>query len=169
MDAVVIHPVAHGDGDDIVQAHLESRAYHHPWVTTFTDYAGFEVWFARAEAGEIAGFVARHSPSGGIVGLCTLSQIARGVFQSAYLGFHGMSAFARRGLMTHAVRLTARHAFGELGLHRIESNIQPDNLRSIALVQRVGFQKEGYSRRYLKIGGEWHDHERWALLADDPH
>jgi ribosomal-protein-alanine N-acetyltransferase len=57
--------------------------------------------------------------------------------------------------------------FGDLGLHRVEANIQPGNTRSIGLVQRLGFEKEGFSRRYLKVGGEWRDHERWALLAED--
>ena len=70
-------------------------------------------------------------------------------------------------LMTEAVRLAAAHAFGVLGLHRLEANIQPENLRSIALVKRLGFRLEGFSPRYLRIGGEWRDHERWALLAEE--
>ena len=69
--------------------------------------------------------------------------------------------------MTEAVRLTIAHAFAEIGLHRLEANIQPANRRSIALAKRVGFRKEGFSPRYLKIGGSWCDHERWALLADE--
>jgi ribosomal-protein-alanine N-acetyltransferase len=52
-------------------------------------------------------------------------------------------------------------------LHRLEANLQPDNYASRRLVQRLGFQQEGYSRRYLKMGGRWRDHERWAFLADD--
>jgi ribosomal-protein-alanine N-acetyltransferase len=59
------------------------------------------------------------------------------------------------------------HAFRELGLHRLEANIQPTNEPSRALVKRLGFRQEGYSPRYLKIDGEWRDHERWAVLADE--
>ncbi|MET0167931.1 MAG: GNAT family protein, partial [Vicinamibacterales bacterium] len=62
----------------------------------------------------------------------------------------------------HAV---IRHAFLSLKLHRLEANIQPGNTKSIALVRACGFAKEGYSLRYLKIGGRWRDHERWAILA----
>lgn len=77
-----------------------------------------------------------------------------------------MVGYARRGLMTEALRQTCAHAARELSLHRLEANIQPENHASIALVRRVGFQKEGYSPRYLKIGGAWRDHERWALLLE---
>jgi ribosomal-protein-alanine N-acetyltransferase len=77
-----------------------------------------------------------------------------------------MLSFARTGLMTEALRAAACYAFNDLGLHRLEANIQPDNLASIALVRRVGFKQEGFSPRYLRINGEWRDHERWALLAD---
>jgi ribosomal-protein-alanine N-acetyltransferase len=105
--------------------------------------------------------------SGGIVGVMNLSQIFRKGFQNAYLGYYGMITFARCGLMTQAVRLTANYAFDEIGLHRLEANVQPANLPSIALMQRVGFRKEGFSPRYLQINGVWCDHERWALLADD--
>ncbi len=63
--------------------------------------------------------------------------------------------------------LVLREAFGALRLHRVEANIQPGNLASIALVRRAGFSLEGRSRRYLKIGGRWCDHERWAILSED--
>jgi ribosomal-protein-alanine N-acetyltransferase len=69
--------------------------------------------------------------------------------------------------MTEGIRLVLRHIFGRQGLHRIEANIQPDNVRSAHLVERIGFRKEGFSPRYLKIRGRWRDHERWAILAEE--
>ncbi len=68
--------------------------------------------------------------------------------------------------MTEALRQAMALAFDDLGLHRLEANIQPGNVASIALVKRLGFKQEGFSERYLKIGGQWRDHERWALLSD---
>ena len=98
--------------------------------------------------------------------MVTLSEIVTGAFQNAYLGYYGMAALAGHGLMTEAVGLAAAHAFEALGLHRLEANIQPGNQRSLVLVRRLGFRLEGFSPRYLRVSGEWCDHERWALLAD---
>jgi len=69
--------------------------------------------------------------------------------------------------MTEALALALAVAFGRLRLHRVEANIQPGNIPSLALVRRAGFRREGLSRRYLRIARRWRDHERWALLAED--
>lgn len=102
-----------------------------------------------------------------IIGSVTLSQIFRGGFQNAYLGYYVGAAYARRGYMTEALQLMLQHAFQKLKLHRLEANIQPANVASIALVKRAGFSCEGFSRRYLKVCGRWRDHERWAIVAED--
>jgi ribosomal-protein-alanine N-acetyltransferase len=167
MSDISLKPVARKDAAELIRSNRESRAYHLPWVEPFTDAEGFGVWFDEIITGARIGLIARETTSGGIIGVVNLNQIFRKGFQNAYLGFYGMAAFAGRGLMTEAVRLAARYAFDEIGLHRLEANVQPGNARSLALVRRVGFRKEGFSPRYLKIGGVWCDHERWALLADE--
>jgi ribosomal-protein-alanine N-acetyltransferase len=96
-----------------------------------------------------------------------LNEIVRGAFLSSYLGYWTGVPFLRRGYATWGVRLCLRRAFEELGLHRVEANIIPGNVASLALARRCGFRKEGYSPRYLQIAGIWQDHERWAMTAED--
>ena len=106
-----------------------------------------------------------HRETGVIVGVINISNIVRGLFRSAYLGYYTFAGWERQGLMREALQATVRHAFGALKLHRLEANIQPGNAASIGLVTACGFAREGYSPRYLKIGGRWRDHERWAVIA----
>lgn len=167
MSVIQLGRVVRADAADLIAANLASQDYHLPWTTSFTDQAGFDNWFARGLTGPNVGLVAREVVSNKVVGVINISEIVAGAFQSAYLGYYGMVDFARTGLMTEALRAAADYAFSDLGLHRLEANIQPGNIASIALVRRVGFKQEGFSPRYLRINGEWRDHERWALLADD--
>ncbi len=155
------------DGPDLIQSNLQSRDLHRPWASPFIDEQGFQQWLELAGAENYAGMVARTVETGEIVGVVNISQIFMGAFQSGYLGYYGSIHCAGRGLMTQAVRAAVHFAFGQLGLHRLEANIQPDNVRSIQLVRRLGFRKEGFSPKYLKIDGQWRDHERWAILADE--
>jgi ribosomal-protein-alanine N-acetyltransferase len=166
QDHVTLSRVLPTDRAELIRANQDSRAHHLPWVEPFTDDAGFDAWFARSLIGPNVGLVAREIVSARIVGIVNISDIVLGAFHSAYLGYYGMAWCAGRGLMTQAVGLAVRHAFDTLGLHRVEANIQPGNTRSISLVRRLGFSREGFSPSYLRIGGEWRDHERWARLAD---
>ncbi|WP_241289266.1 GNAT family N-acetyltransferase [Burkholderia stabilis] len=167
MSLILLNRVSRSDATDLIAANRASRSHHLPWVDSFVDQAGFDQWFARCVTGPNVGLVARERVSGAVAGVVNFNEIVGGVFQSAYLGYYGMADFSRKGLMTDALREAIGVAFGELGLHRLEANIQPGNHASIALVRRLGFRKEGFSPRYLRIGGEWCDHERWALLADE--
>ena len=168
MSRVRLRQIARTDGPALVRSNLESQSYHLPWVTSFTDEVAFNIWFNQRLTGPHVSFLAIDGASDGIAGVVNISEIVAGAFQSAYLGFYGMAAYAGKGLVTEAVGEAIRFAFTDLGLHRLEANIQPANKRSIAAVKRLGFQLEGFSPRYLRIGGEWRDHERWALLADSP-
>jgi [ribosomal protein S5]-alanine N-acetyltransferase len=102
-----------------------------------------------------------------IAGQVALNEIIRGPLQQAFLGYWIARPYAGLGYMTFGIRLAIDHAFRTLGLQRVEANIQPHNLKSIAVVQRLGFRREGFSPRYLEIQGQRADHERWAILADE--
>jgi len=144
---------------------VESQNFHYPWVQpTSTD---FPQYIARCETDAFEGLWARRLEDDALVGVFNLSQIFRGGFCNAYLGFWASLHWKGRGLMREALELVLDETFGPLRLHRLEANIQPDNEPSRQLVKRVGFRLEGFSPRYLKLGGEWRDHERWAITAED--
>lgn len=105
--------------------------------------------------------------TGDLVGLINISEIVRGAFRSGYLGYYVFAPYQRQGFMLPGLSAAIARAFRKHGLHRLEANIQPGNRASIALVKRLGFRREGFSPRYLKIGGRWRDHERWALTVED--
>lgn len=167
MSSVSVLPVARSDADELIAANRASAKLHHPWAHPFTDSAGFDTYFESLDDTRMVGLIARDNSTDLAIGIFTLSEIVRGAFQSAYLGFYGLAGQVGRGLMTEALREALSFAFEELELHRVEANIQPENERSIALVKRAGFRKEGYSRKYLRIDGVWQDHERWAILAEE--
>lgn len=162
---VEVRPVRRGDAPRLIVLNRENVEYHLPWERPFTDQAGFDVSFDRSLVGAKMLLLALETSSGEPVGVFNVNDIVLGNFRSAHLGYWGYAHTGRRGLMTEALRAVVRIAFDELGLHRVEANIQPGNARSIALARRAGFAKEGFSPKYLFLDGAWRDHERWALLA----
>lgn len=105
--------------------------------------------------------------TGQLNGGVTLSNVRRGVTQSATLGYWVGAPYAGRGVMTNAVALLVPYIFEDLRLHRLEAATQPNNAASIRVLEKNGFQREGFARRYLKINGAWQDHVLFALLTDD--
>lgn len=158
----VIRPITAADAAAFTAAARASRQLHRPWVQPPSDAAAFERHLARFDGAAHHGFVVE--ADGELAGAINLTNIVKGAFCSGYLGYYAFTGFEGRGLMTQGLNAVVRHAFNDLGLHRVEANIQPDNAASIALARRCGFQLEGYSPKYLKIGGRWRDHERWARL-----
>jgi len=162
----VRHP-APGDEAAFLALSRASAAHHAGWVSPALTPEDFARKLERCKAENFEGLLVFRRQDDALMGEINLSQIVRGIFLSAYLDYQVGAPFARQGYMTEALHLALRHAFTTLGLHRLEANIQPGNAPSIALVRKVGFVKEGFSRRYLKIGGRWRDHERWAILRED--
>jgi ribosomal-protein-alanine N-acetyltransferase len=148
-----------------LEAVAGSRALHRPWISAPSTPADFQAYRKRmAQPGNYAYLVCRRD-TGEITGVINLTNVVMGAFRSGYLGYYAFAGQERRGFMRAGLAAVTAHAFGTLKLHRLEANIQPRNRASIALVRACGFKLEGYSPRYLKIGGRWRDHERWALLA----
>ncbi len=152
---------------EFLEASRRSHASLRRWVRPPLTAPGYRAYLRRLRGPAHEGHFVVLRSSGDLVGVVNLSEIVRGALQGAYLGYYAFAPHAGRGYMSEALRLVLGRAFGELGLHRVEANIQPGNTASRALVRRLGFRREGFSPRYLKVAGRWRDHERWALLADD--
>jgi ribosomal-protein-alanine N-acetyltransferase len=162
------------DSAAFIAAVRASRALHGDWVRAPSSAAAFAAYLRRfagvrsqhANATHIGFLVCRREDDLPI-GVFNLSEIVRGAFRSAYLGYYALAPHAGQGYMAEGLALTLRVAFWKLKLHRIEANVQPGNRRSVALVRAAGFAREGFSRSYVRIAGRWRDHERWAMLAED--
>jgi [ribosomal protein S5]-alanine N-acetyltransferase len=151
---------------EFIEAMSDSRGLHHPWVTAPADPESWRRYMKRLERDNEAGFLVRRSRDNAICGVINLNVITYEALCSAYLSYYAVQKLAERGYMKEGLQQVIDRAFGEMGLHRLEANIQPGNERSIRLVESLGFECEGYSPRYLMINGQWRDHERWAILAD---
>jgi ribosomal-protein-alanine N-acetyltransferase len=168
---VYLRPPRKSDAGAFLAAAHASRSLHGPWTRPPDDAARYAAFVARCAArGKLAthaGYLVLRREDDALVGVFNLSEIVRGAFCSAYLGYFGFAPHSGRGYMTEGMALVLDLAFRKLGLHRVEVNIQPTNTRSLRLARRIGLTREGYSRRYVKIAGRWRDHVRFAMLAED--
>jgi len=164
---VAVRMLERSDRAEFLRLAAESRDLHRPWTYPPERADQFEELFARSRRDDCVCLLACLRDSGDIAGVLIVSQMVRGAFQSAYLGYYAHQRHAGRGYMREAMLQTVDHAFGPLALHRLEANIQPGNRASVALARSAGFRLEGFSPRYLLIGGQWRDHERYAITADD--
>jgi ribosomal-protein-alanine N-acetyltransferase len=152
---------------EFLAAVARSRRLLRPWVYPPSTRAAYRIWLGRLTGPLHTGFLIVRRDSDALAGVVNVSEIVHGAFRSAYLGYYAFLPHAGQGYVTEGLRLALRRAFREIGLHRVEANIQPGNTPSLRLAQRLGFRREGYSPCYLRIGGRWRDHERWALLATE--
>jgi [ribosomal protein S5]-alanine N-acetyltransferase len=173
---VQLHPLRRRDAAEWSRLRLANEQWLAPWEPTSAIPWGSRhspaayramrrVIGRRARLGLTVPFAVR--VEGRLAGQVTLDNIVRGAMRSAHLGYWIDRAVAGRGLATIAVALVCDHAFGAVGLHRVQADIRPENLRSQRLVERLGFRQEGLLRRYLDIDGDWRDHLSYSLLAED--
>jgi [ribosomal protein S5]-alanine N-acetyltransferase len=148
-----------------LEAVAGSGALHRRWISAPATMADFRAYVTRMAKPANHAYLVCRRDTDEITGVINLTNVVMGAFRSGYLGYYAIAGQERRGYMRAGLKAVTAHAFGTLKLHRLEANIQPQNRASIALARACGFKLEGYSPRYLKIGGRWRDHERWAILA----
>ena len=172
---VYLRPPVAGDWRAWAELRAASRAFLEPWEPRWAEGALTRSAYRRRlrrqarEARDDTGysfFVFRRRDDA-LVGGVNLSNVQRGVAMSCSVGYWVGKDQARQGLMGDALGALMPFVFKKLALHRLEAACLPTNLASEGLLRKLGFQREGYARRYLRINGEWQDHLLFALLADD--
>lgn len=155
------------DCTEFTEMARKSERFHRGLMNPARTPEEFERFLQRIDNDQTESFLICRIEDDAIAGVITLSQIFHGAFQNAYLGYGLWDGFAGKGFMTDAIEMVLEFAFNDLDLHRVEANVQPHNAASIRLLERSGFVKEGFSEKYLNIGGLWRDHERWAIIREN--
>jgi len=163
-DIFVREPTLEDEAAFLAAMH-RSLSLHSSWIKSPQTAKDFSEYFKRYQQSNQKSFLVFYGNN--IVGVFDITEIVRGPFQSAYLGFYAVADYAGQGHMSAGLKIVLKKAFEEMALHRLEANIQPENVKSIRLVKNNGFRKEGFSPRYLKVSNEWRDHERWAITVED--
>jgi ribosomal-protein-alanine N-acetyltransferase len=163
---VFIREVSQKDKAEFLTLMRCSRHLHEPWISPPVTDSAFRGYLQRARSHDHEGQLICREDDRAIVGVININNIVRGSFLSASLGYYVGAPYAGHGYMREGLELVKEYAFKELGLHRLEANIQPENTRSIGLVRQCGFHNEGLSKAFLYIAGSWRDHERWTTYHD---
>lgn len=174
-EQVCLRPPAERDWRSYAEIRAASRRFLEPWEPTWpADALSRDAFFRRlsryaADWRADSGYSFFLFEAGGseVIGGISMSNVRRGVAQCGTLGYWIGESYSRRGYMSEALTLVIDFAFTELALHRLEAACLPSNTPSQRLLMRCGFSQDGYARKYLKIGGVWHDHLLFSLLAED--
>jgi [ribosomal protein S5]-alanine N-acetyltransferase len=173
-ERVFLRSPERGDYEDWVSLRARSRNFLAPWEPSWPVDALSRASF-RARVARYAEdwrtdqaynlFIFTHEET--LIGGVGLSNLRRGVSETANLGYWIGAPFAQQGYMTAALPLVLAFAFDRLRLHRVEAACLPNNTPSSSLLLRAGFRQEGYARQYLCIEGRWQDHLLFAMLRED--
>lgn len=173
---VVLRPPRLKDWGEWARLREASRGFLVPWEPTWPHDALSRAAYRRrlrqyaeeARQGTGYSFLVWRRADGALLGGVTLTNVRRGVAQSASLGYWIGAPYARQGYMSEALTAVLDFAFRRLGLHRVEAACLPSNAASRGLLAKIGFREEGYAREYLRINGMWQDHVLFAVLRHDP-
>jgi ribosomal-protein-alanine N-acetyltransferase len=151
---------------EYIECVIGSAEHLFPWVRLPVTLEEFDKYSTRFDGKTAECALICDRDSGKIVGAVDITQIIRGPHQRATVGYYSFIPWVRKGYMSEGFPLIFHLAFKDLGLHRLEADIQPENKPSLRFAEKVGFHREGYSPGFIRIGGEWRDHERWAITSD---
>ena len=174
-DGIYLRPAIGSDHPAWARLRAESRDFLTPWEPVWPEDDLTRAAFrrrVRRQTEEVANdesysFLIFEQGSDTLLGGLTLGGLRRGVAQAGTLGYWMGAPYAGKGVMTRAVAVAVKYGFGTLRLHRIEAACLPENLPSMTLLERNGFQREGLARSYLKINGAWRDHVLYALVENE--
>jgi len=166
------------DESEFARVFVESEEAWAPWTPTADPELNISERFrrelARAAQGRQTGAYLRLAAfveGDQLIGLFSLNEIVRGVFESAYASWQVATSRTGQGLGTEGVRALLGIAFDTppsgLGLHRVQANVMPANGPSLRIASKVGFRREGVAARYLKIAGSWEEHVMHALTREE--
>lgn len=158
-------PIARDSGE-FTEAVRAGRDHLQPFIFAPEDDRTFRLWIAPGSKADTEQFLICRRTDDAIAGFINLNNIVLGGLRSAAAGWAAFPPHHGHGHLRDGLSMTLEFAFTQLGLHRVEANIQPANERSRRLAVGAGMSLEGFSPRYLQVGGEWRDHERWAILSD---
>ncbi len=176
---LTLRPIRHGDRREWMAVRRRNATWLAPWEATNPDPGGYlpdyhemvRALNRQARAGSALPFVLTEQAAEGVrpalVGQLTVSSIVWGSAMTATLGYWVDAQRAGRGIAPTAVALATDYCFSELGLHRMEINIRPENAASLRVVEKLGFRDEGLRPRYLHIAGQWADHRSFALTVEE--
>jgi ribosomal-protein-alanine N-acetyltransferase len=162
---VALRPVTDGDRFEFIARARDSVSLHRGLVFAPTTAAEFDEYLARFDGIHVIGFVVRLAATNELAGFVNINQIVWAPDRYAALGYGGFTATAGHGYVAEAVSLVVRYAFDELGLDRLNADIQPANTVSRRVVEQAGFRPAGAMPQAIRIAGEWRDHERWMITA----
>ena len=175
-EGITLRPLRHRDARAWREVRSRNAGWLRPWEATIPSVTkggyddvpptfGAMVRRQRAEARMGRSLPWVIEADGALAGQLTVGGITYGSLRSAYVGYWIDEAFAGRGIVPRAVAMACDYCFEVLGLHRVEINIRPENVASLRIVEKLGFQDEGVRPAYLHIDGDWRDHRTFAVFA----
>ncbi|QJR81254.1 GNAT family N-acetyltransferase [Alteromonas pelagimontana] len=160
MEAILASP----DNAEAISSFYKVNTEHlRPWEPRRNeDHHFVEAWKKRLASKSAFYFIIANNTE--VLGICALTNIVRGPFQACNIGYAVSAPYEGKGLMQALCKQAINYAFDDLCLNRIMANYMPQNRRSEELLRKLGFVKEGFARKYLKINGQWEDHVLTSLV-----